>query len=81
MDRWTDRVVVVTGASTGIGRSIVTELSKYPLQIVVLARRIALLQVKSFLFSNLSKSYVYSEVFGIKTTLQSVFKSNIFYVK
>jgi len=45
MDRWTGRVVVVTGASSGIGRSIVIELSKYPLKIVALARRIDLLQV------------------------------------
>lgn len=45
MDRWTDRVVLVTGASSGIGRSIVVELSKYPLKIVAVARRINLLQV------------------------------------
>jgi len=45
MDRWTDRVVLVTGASSGIGRSIVVELSKYPLKIVAVARRIDLIQV------------------------------------
>ncbi|VVC29055.1 NAD(P)-binding domain,Short-chain dehydrogenase/reductase, conserved site,Short-chain [Cinara cedri] len=44
MERWTDRVVLVTGASSGIGRSIVAELSKYPLKIVAFARRIVLLQ-------------------------------------
>lgn len=45
MDRWTNRIVLVTGASSGIGRSIVVELSKYPIKIVALARRIGLLQV------------------------------------
>jgi len=44
MDRWTGRVIVVTGASSGIGRSIVVELSKYPVKIVALARRIDVLQ-------------------------------------
>lgn len=45
MDRWTDRVVLVTGASSGIGKSIVTELSKYPLKIVALDRKTDQIQV------------------------------------
>lgn len=45
MDRWTDRVVLVTGASSGIGKATVAELSKYPLKIVAVARRITLIQV------------------------------------
>ncbi|XP_025425013.1 farnesol dehydrogenase-like [Sipha flava] len=44
MDRWTNRVVLVTGASSGIGKATVTELSKYPLKIVAVARRIVLIQ-------------------------------------
>lgn len=45
MDRWTGRVVVVTGASSGIGRSLTIALSAYPLKIVALDRNMALLQV------------------------------------
>ncbi|NP_001156094.1 3-alpha-(or 20-beta)-hydroxysteroid dehydrogenase-like [Acyrthosiphon pisum] len=58
MDRWTDRVVLVTGASSGIGRSIVVELSKYPLKIVAVARRINLLQeLSDELQSSVAKIY------------------------
>jgi len=45
MDRWTDRVVLVTEASSEIGQSIVAELSKYPLKIVAVAQEIVLIQV------------------------------------
>lgn len=58
MDRWTDRVVLVTGASSGIGRSIVVELSKYPLKIVVVAREITLIQeLSKELQSSVAKIY------------------------
>lgn len=60
MDRWTDRVVLVTGTSSGIGRSIVVELSKYPLKIVALARRINLVQVVQEIFLRTQNVFKYN---------------------
>lgn len=36
---WNDSVVVITGASSGIGKALLEELVMYPCQLVLLARR------------------------------------------
>jgi len=38
MDRWTNKVALVTGASVGIGRSVAEKLAKYGMKVVVCAR-------------------------------------------
>jgi len=40
-DFWNSKVVLITGASSGIGASLVVELSKYPITIIAMARRAA----------------------------------------
>jgi NADP-dependent 3-hydroxy acid dehydrogenase YdfG len=49
MQRWVDRVAVVTGSSSGIGAAICTELVRQGLQVFGLARRFEKVQVHAYL--------------------------------
>lgn len=45
MDKWKGKVVVVTGASAGIGASIALELANKGMIVIGLARRVGLIEV------------------------------------
>ena len=47
MDRWKGRVVLVTGASVGIGAATARELVKHGMKVVICARDLGKLQVNT----------------------------------
>jgi NADP+-dependent farnesol dehydrogenase len=47
MQRWTGRVALVTGASSGIGAAITKELVKRGLKVIGMARRVENVEVSS----------------------------------
>jgi len=58
MDRWNNRVAVVTGVSSGIGKTIVKALLKNHMIVVGIARRENLLMVSIIFKINDSKNYL-----------------------
>lgn len=46
MDKWLGKTAVITGASAGIGKTLVKELAMKGVNVVGLARRVERVQVK-----------------------------------
>lgn len=49
MEKWQGKLAIVTGASAGIGKSILEKLAKAGVNVIGLARRVEKIEVKNIL--------------------------------
>lgn len=74
MEKWSGKLAVVTGASSGIGAQIVRDLAKSDINVIALARRVEKLEaLKKELSSAPGKVTVMACDVSSKTSVDSVF--------